>query len=273
MRATSSALYGVESPSMRSRDPDGVNLGCLDAVRLEPAGSHSEATDSLFSNITADTEMEDAPRNSFDLAKLVGSPPPPPKNPPPRKNRKGSRKVEQQTISMPEYVLENDENDENAANNAPTPRMNVEPAKPMAPAEELPRNEPIEDDDDDDHSLLSFITTQSHTIDVDEYSIASRSEMGNLENKAEFIPPSPASEVTRPHSNQSHNEAPADDETLPQGEHATATFLTAKDDKPKKEHKRGFFGKLFRGKRKEKNSGAHMDVITEATSQESNAAP
>lgn len=276
MKEALSTLYGVHSPSMRSRDPDGVNLGVLREVRLDPAGSRSEAlstgpTDSIFSSITADTEMEELPQKSFDVVKLVGAPPPPPKNPPPKKNRKPSRKVEPQKTIVPKSENGSIENDANVANNAP-PRKNMELSLPTAPLGGLQIDEHNEDIDDDD--LRSFITTESHTIDVDEYSIASRSVFESLGNGVENVSPSPASEVTMPHRNalMIHD---AVEKTMTEDAKTSSFHLkeAQKEQKPRKEQKRGFFGKLFRGRKKEKTSHASMDVITEATSQESNTPP
>jgi hypothetical protein len=117
MRDISSALSGTMA---ESRDPDGIEADKLDEVRLEPAGSHSEAiirqADSLFSNITNDTGA-DAPtyqKPNFDVAKLVGVPPPPPKHPPPRKKKrtKGGEKIQPTAIEPIPEVNDEDVSDD-----------------------------------------------------------------------------------------------------------------------------------------------------------------
>ncbi|KAL3945286.1 MAG: hypothetical protein SGBAC_000634 [Bacillariaceae sp.] len=262
MRDITSALYGLESPSMISRDPDGVDSREIHTMRLEPVGSRSEAiipgpTDSDFSGITEDTEVTIPvpPRKAFDVASLIGVPPPPPKAPPPRK--KGSKKKEKRVnTKQTDFDQANDENV--GVINVTTPVYVSGTKSPLS--QKLGTMD--EDDEDDDDDLFSFITTESNTIDVDDYSLASRSVMSVQSNKPDISAPSPASAVTALQSNTTKEGVMSEEDKK--------FFATDQEaQKPSRDKKKGFLRKLFRGRGKNKADVGQMDVIAESISLDS----
>jgi hypothetical protein len=107
-------LYAT--PSMMSRDPDGVDPDGPGVAGLEPTGIHSmeelmysmespsqgvsEASPRVSEPSPRETESISTPRSEqqdqtdyMDVAALVGAPPPPPKTPPPKKSRRSSSKT------------------------------------------------------------------------------------------------------------------------------------------------------------------------------------
>ena len=237
----SSPLHVSPSPSlsMASRDPDGIGAGEMERSPYpEPSDFNAEA---YLAAKAARGEWKLENLKNIDVAKLVGAPPPPPKAPPPKKNSLARRSTKaHEDLSSVEFAALSLSVSHVSSAESELEGANIEHSGEYVSAEQILMDLPI----------------QSHP----------QVDLGDADSFDNCIPSPPREgqksldTITKLNLKPtlSHNDRPAmsslENKPNSDNEKVEGKVDKMKEENQKRDKRRGFFKKLFRGKGKEKGS-------------------